>query len=131
MRTEAYRTNEENILEDGEDKCGDNFANHTHHEDSNNNCNVPINLGHEVDNLDSVEGYIDKEIYNNIYILGGQLCSGLAAGLLHSRDKSKYGKYKISAVIKPSAQSEDILKSARSLNVTMEDIIFINIGDYD
>ncbi|CAK1581939.1 unnamed protein product [Parnassius mnemosyne] len=72
----------------------------------------------------------DKTEYNeennaftkqNIFIMGTQQCTGLAAELTKSRMNSRYEGYQVTAFIKPFASTEEVLKLCTNLKVDTHD----------
>lgn len=66
-----------------------------------------------------------------IYIVGGQQCVGLGPRLVHSRLESKYGRYSISAVTKPNAPAEEILKECDNVEDSSRNYLLLCAGEDD
>lgn len=69
-------------------------------------------------------------IDNNIYIFGGQQCSGLSVQLLKARH-GKPQQYNITSFVKPGATTQEILSTCTSLKPTEKDKIILSVGEHD
>lgn len=78
----------------------------------------------------SSKDHIDA-VNPKIYIVGGNMCLGLASAIIRSREKTPYGKYVVSSVIKPNARCEDILSPLHTISAKSDDVIIINLGEND
>lgn len=67
----------------------------------------------------------------NIYIFGGQTCSGLGLALYNSRSNTKYEKYTVSCFTKPEASTKEILRSCTSLILKNDDKLVLSVGEND
>lgn len=66
-----------------------------------------------------------------LLIFGTQQCVGLAAKLLKTRLYTNYEKYRITAVTKPFASSEEVFKCCENLNLNKDDKLVIGVGEND
>lgn len=71
------------------------------------------------------------QFQNQIHIVSGSQCVGLASRLSMSRQGSNYNKYTITATTKPSASASEILNSCYKLKVTKSDYVIICVGESD
>lgn len=72
-----------------------------------------------------------NEKKKNIYIFGDQQIRGLAVKLLETRIGKWNDEYNVTSIIKPQAQSSDILTSLNSCVINRDDVIVLSIGSND
>lgn len=77
-------------------------------------------------NQDSLSNTLPK-----IYIFGSQQCVGLGSRLLQSRFESKYGQYSVSAVTKPNASADEILKECNYVEDSSNNYLVLCAGEHD
>lgn len=65
-----------------------------------------------------------------MFILGTQQYTGLASAVIRFRENRKYGKYQVSAVTKPFAQTAEVLK-CQNLKLDSKDKLVLCIGEND
>lgn len=66
-----------------------------------------------------------------IWIVGGQSCAGLAACLTDLRKNSNYEQYTVSAMTKPQATTDEILKGFANYPIGKMDKVIIGVGEND
>lgn len=68
---------------------------------------------------------------SRVFIFGSQQCVGLAAAMIHSRQSTRYEKYKVIANTKPNALSNQIIMSCRYAKLNTNDKLVICVGEND
>lgn len=98
--------------------------------------NLPLENNITISSISEVKEYhkpTSPEIQSRpqIIICGGQQLSGLASELIHSRMGSKYENYKVSALIKPNAETPEILKCCQNVHQSKDDYLILSVGEND
>lgn len=72
-----------------------------------------------------------NENVRKIYVFGGKQCTGLGEKLARTRINTKYEEYKVSSIVKPWAQSSEILKGYQNVEDSAENYLILSIGESD
>ena len=67
----------------------------------------------------------------SISILGSRQLTGLGSKLLQSRYESKLGQYTVSAIVKPNATTDEILKECCNIEDSPDNFLVVCAGEHD